>query len=106
MIWITRKNYSHDSTSAPLLSLPGLKVDGLYRRCGLATKISCLVEALSSSPTTTPLETDEEGLLDAAGALKQYVRQQVVLIPETHRKLWVEAAGTLLLIFISRRQTM
>ncbi|XP_029526027.2 arf-GAP with Rho-GAP domain, ANK repeat and PH domain-containing protein 1-like [Oncorhynchus nerka] len=71
----------------------GLKVDGLYRRCGLATKISCLVEALSSSPTTTPLETDEEGLLDAAGALKQYVRQQVVLIPETHRKLWVEAAA-------------
>ncbi|XP_041749167.1 arf-GAP with Rho-GAP domain, ANK repeat and PH domain-containing protein 1-like [Coregonus clupeaformis] len=71
----------------------GLKVDGLYRRCGLATKISYLVEALSSSPKTTPLETDEEGLLDAAGALKQYIRQQVVLIPETHRKLWVEAAA-------------
>ncbi|XP_055797306.1 arf-GAP with Rho-GAP domain, ANK repeat and PH domain-containing protein 1-like [Salvelinus fontinalis] len=71
----------------------GLKVDGLYRRCGLATKISCLVDALCSSPTTTPLDTYEEGLLDAAGALKQYVRQQVVLIPETHRKLWVEAAA-------------
>ncbi|XP_024253472.2 arf-GAP with Rho-GAP domain, ANK repeat and PH domain-containing protein 1 [Oncorhynchus tshawytscha] len=71
----------------------GLKVDGLYRRCGLATKVSILVEALSRSPKTAPLEKDEQGLLDAAGALKQYVRQQVVLIPQTQRELWVKAAA-------------
>ncbi|XP_013985054.2 arf-GAP with Rho-GAP domain, ANK repeat and PH domain-containing protein 1 isoform X1 [Salmo salar] len=71
----------------------GLKVDGLYRRCGLATKVSSLVEALSRSPKTAPLEKDEQGLLDAAGALKQYVRQQVVLIPQTQRELWVKAAA-------------
>ncbi|XP_055791513.1 arf-GAP with Rho-GAP domain, ANK repeat and PH domain-containing protein 1-like isoform X1 [Salvelinus fontinalis] len=71
----------------------GLKVDGLYRRCGLATKVSSLVEALSRSPKTAPLEKDEQGLLDAAGALKQYVRQHVVLIPQTQRELWVKAAA-------------
>ncbi|XP_064827573.1 arf-GAP with Rho-GAP domain, ANK repeat and PH domain-containing protein 1-like [Oncorhynchus masou masou] len=71
----------------------GLKVDGLYRRCGLATKVSSLVEALSRSPKTATLEKDEQGLLDAAGALKQYVRQQVVLIPQTQRELWVKAAA-------------
>ncbi|XP_045064145.1 arf-GAP with Rho-GAP domain, ANK repeat and PH domain-containing protein 1 isoform X2 [Coregonus clupeaformis] len=71
----------------------GLKVEGLYRRCGLATKVSSLVEALSRSPKTAPLEKDEQGLLDAACALKQYVRQQVVLIPQTQRELWVEAAA-------------
>ncbi|CAB1333183.1 unnamed protein product [Coregonus sp. 'balchen'] len=71
----------------------GLKVDGLYRRCGLATKVSSLVEALSRSPKTAPLEKGEQGLLDAACALKQYVRQQVVLIPQTQRELWVEAAA-------------
>ncbi|XP_010892991.2 arf-GAP with Rho-GAP domain, ANK repeat and PH domain-containing protein 1 isoform X1 [Esox lucius] len=71
----------------------GLKVEGLYRRCGLATKINLLVEALSTSPKTAHLETDEQGLLDIAGALKQYVRKQVLLIPEDHKKLWVEAAA-------------
>ncbi|CAB1315899.1 unnamed protein product [Coregonus sp. 'balchen'] len=65
----------------------GLKVDGLYRRCGLATKISYLVEALSSSPKTTPLETDEEGLLEAAGALKQYIRQQTFRLAAYRRLL-------------------
>ncbi|KAL0993884.1 hypothetical protein UPYG_G00115170 [Umbra pygmaea] len=71
----------------------GLKVDGLYRRCGLATKIDQIVEALCASPKTALLDTDEQGLLDVAGALKKYFRLQMVLIPEDHKKLWVEAAA-------------
>lgn len=104
VIWITSVRQEHEFSQlvnllcSSSVSLPGLKVDGLYRRCGLATKVSSLVEALSRSPKTAPLEKDEQGLLDAAGALKQYVRQQVVLIPQTQRELWVKAAGSVLCI--------
>ncbi|XP_064206750.1 arf-GAP with Rho-GAP domain, ANK repeat and PH domain-containing protein 1 isoform X1 [Anguilla rostrata] len=71
----------------------GLKVDGIYRRCGMATKIGQLVAALSRSPGAAELEADEMGVLDTAGALKQILRQQVVLIPGTHMGSWVEAAA-------------
>ena len=73
--------------------ISGLKVEGLYRRCGVATKVRRLVEALCASPGSAPLETDEQGVLDAAAALKMYVRQQEALIPPQHTQLWVEAAG-------------
>ncbi|XP_018517421.1 arf-GAP with Rho-GAP domain, ANK repeat and PH domain-containing protein 1 [Lates calcarifer] len=68
----------------------GLKVEGVYRRCGLAAKVTRLVEALMTSPSSAPLENDEQGVLDAASALKQYVRQQQSLIPDI--QLWVQAA--------------
>ena len=71
----------------------GLKVDGVYRRCGLVSKVSQLVEALTTSPSSAPLEKDEQGILDTASALKQFVRMQDSLIPLDQRKLWVEAAG-------------
>ncbi|XP_036381650.1 arf-GAP with Rho-GAP domain, ANK repeat and PH domain-containing protein 1 [Megalops cyprinoides] len=71
----------------------GLKVDGIYRRCGMATKIAQLVEELTSSPTGAQLETSEMAVLDTAGALKQILRQQVVLIPEAHMGSWVNAAA-------------
>ena len=73
--------------------ISGLKVEGVYRRCGVATKVRQLVEALCASPGSAPLETDEQGVLDAAAALKMYVRQQEALIPPQHAQLWVEAAG-------------
>ncbi|XP_037324361.1 arf-GAP with Rho-GAP domain, ANK repeat and PH domain-containing protein 1 isoform X2 [Pungitius pungitius] len=70
----------------------GLNVDGVYRRCGLATKVTKLVQSLMTSPSSTPLESDEQGVLDAASALKQYVRQQEGLIPEQQRPQWIHAA--------------
>ncbi|XP_034088103.1 arf-GAP with Rho-GAP domain, ANK repeat and PH domain-containing protein 1-like isoform X1 [Gymnodraco acuticeps] len=71
----------------------GLKVDGVYRRCGLAAKVTRLVEALMTSPGSAPLEADEQGVLDAGAALKQYVRQhQQSLIPEAERLQWIQAA--------------
>ncbi|KAG7279685.1 hypothetical protein CRUP_025788 [Coryphaenoides rupestris] len=50
----------------------GLQVDGIYRRCGLASKVSRLVEALRSHPDSAPMEDDEQGILDVGSALKQY----------------------------------
>ncbi|XP_049447878.1 arf-GAP with Rho-GAP domain, ANK repeat and PH domain-containing protein 1 [Epinephelus fuscoguttatus] len=70
----------------------GLKVEGVYRRCGLAGKVNQLVKALMASPSSAPLENDEQGVLDAGSALKQYVRQQESLIPDRDRQQWVHAA--------------
>ncbi|XP_044078447.1 arf-GAP with Rho-GAP domain, ANK repeat and PH domain-containing protein 1 [Siniperca chuatsi] len=70
----------------------GLKVEGVYRRCGLAVKVTRLVEALMTSPSSAPLESDEQGVLDAGSALKQYVRQQESLIPDRVRQQWLQAA--------------
>ncbi|XP_052392286.1 arf-GAP with Rho-GAP domain, ANK repeat and PH domain-containing protein 1-like [Carassius gibelio] len=71
----------------------GLKVDGLYRRCGVAPRISKLVDALRVSPRGTVLETDELSILDISGALKQILRQSFEIIPDTHRPLWLKAAA-------------
>lgn len=69
-------------------------MEGVYRRCGLASKVSQLVEALLRSPASAPLESDEQGALDAAAALKQYIRQhEAQLFPESDRKDWMRAAG-------------
>lgn len=73
--------------------LSGLKVEGVYRRCGLTTKVSRLVEALITSPKSAPLESDEQGVLDAGSALKQYIRQQDSLFPDRERQQWLHAAG-------------
>ncbi|XP_034033447.1 arf-GAP with Rho-GAP domain, ANK repeat and PH domain-containing protein 1 [Thalassophryne amazonica] len=70
----------------------GLKVEGVYRRCGLATKVSRLVQVLVTSPISAPLENDEQGVLDAAAALKQLLRQQDSLVPTQDRDQWVQAA--------------
>lgn len=70
----------------------GLKVEGIYRRCGLATTVDRLVEALMTSPNSAPLEGDEQGVLDAASALKKYVRQRESLIPDGHQEQWLQAA--------------
>uniref|UniRef100_UPI0037E7D9A1 arf-GAP with Rho-GAP domain, ANK repeat and PH domain-containing protein 1 isoform X2 n=1 Tax=Semicossyphus pulcher TaxID=241346 RepID=UPI0037E7D9A1 len=70
----------------------GLKVEGVYRRCGLAAKVTQLVEALMISPSSAPLESDEQGVLDAGSALKQYVRQQESLIPDREQQQWLHAA--------------
>ncbi|XP_078101841.1 arf-GAP with Rho-GAP domain, ANK repeat and PH domain-containing protein 1-like [Sander vitreus] len=70
----------------------GLKVDGVYRRCGLAPKVTRLVEALMTSPSSAPLESHEQGILDAGSALKQYVRQRESLIPDAVRQQWINAA--------------
>uniref|UniRef100_A0AAQ5Y8G3 Arf-GAP with Rho-GAP domain, ANK repeat and PH domain-containing protein 1-like n=1 Tax=Amphiprion ocellaris TaxID=80972 RepID=A0AAQ5Y8G3_AMPOC len=70
----------------------GLKVEGVYRRCGLANKVNRLVEALMTSPNFAPLEGDEQGVLDAGSALKQYIRQRGSLIPDGHREQWLQAA--------------
>ncbi|XP_016103145.1 arf-GAP with Rho-GAP domain, ANK repeat and PH domain-containing protein 1 [Sinocyclocheilus grahami] len=72
----------------------GLKVEGLYRRCGVAPQISKLVDALSVSPRGTLLETDELSILDISGALKQILRQSFEIIPNAHRPHWLKAAGT------------
>lgn len=77
-----------------MLLVPGLKVEGLYRRCGVVPQISKLVDALSVSPRGTLLETDELSILDISGALKQILRQSFELIPNTHRPRWLKAAGT------------
>ncbi|KAM9846712.1 arf-GAP with Rho-GAP domain, ANK repeat and PH domain-containing protein 1 isoform 2-T2 [Aulostomus maculatus] len=70
----------------------GLNVEGVYRRCGLAAKVSRLVEALTVSPSSAPLESDEQGVLDVAAALKQYIRQQDALIPERYKQDLLQAA--------------
>ncbi|XP_042604445.1 arf-GAP with Rho-GAP domain, ANK repeat and PH domain-containing protein 3-like isoform X3 [Cyprinus carpio] len=70
----------------------GLKVEGLYRRCGVVPQISKLVDALSVSPRGALLETDELSILDISGALKQILRQSFELIPNTHRPRWLKAA--------------
>ncbi|XP_016891590.1 arf-GAP with Rho-GAP domain, ANK repeat and PH domain-containing protein 1 isoform X2 [Cynoglossus semilaevis] len=69
----------------------GLKVEGVYRRCGLATKVSRLVDALTTSPSSALFENDEQGVLDAGSALKQYVRQNKGFIPNVQP--WLQAAG-------------
>ncbi|XP_030602451.1 arf-GAP with Rho-GAP domain, ANK repeat and PH domain-containing protein 1 [Archocentrus centrarchus] len=71
----------------------GLKVEGVYRRCGLASKVSQLVEALMTSPNSAPLESDEQGVLNTSSALKQYVRQRASLIPDGAQGQWLQAAG-------------
>ncbi|XP_056451530.1 arf-GAP with Rho-GAP domain, ANK repeat and PH domain-containing protein 1, partial [Gadus chalcogrammus] len=71
----------------------GLQVDGIYRRCGLAPKVSRLVEALQSRPDSAPMEDNEQGILDVGSALKKYVRLQPPLIPPKQRELWVKAAA-------------
>ncbi|XP_067279557.1 arf-GAP with Rho-GAP domain, ANK repeat and PH domain-containing protein 1 isoform X2 [Pseudorasbora parva] len=71
----------------------GLKVEGLYRRCGIAPQISKLVDALRVSPRETVLETDELSVLDVSGALKQILREDVELIPHTHKPHWLKAAA-------------
>ncbi|KAK7924989.1 hypothetical protein WMY93_007299 [Mugilogobius chulae] len=70
----------------------GLKVDGVYRRSGLTNKVNRLVEVLMRSPGSAPLESDEQGILDAATALKRIVRQMTGLIPEHHTPQWLQAA--------------
>ncbi|KAL1252394.1 hypothetical protein QQF64_017087 [Cirrhinus molitorella] len=71
----------------------GLKLEGLYRRCGVAPQISKLVDALSASPRETVLKTDELSVLDVSGALKQILRQGFEIIPNTHKPNWLKAAG-------------
>ena len=68
-------------------------MDGIYRRCGLAPKVTRLVEALQSRPDSAPMEDDEQGILDVGSALKKYVRQQPPLLPPKQREFWVKAAG-------------
>ncbi len=46
-----------------------------------------------TSPISAPLESDEQGVLDASSALKQYVRQHESLIPDKDRQQWLQAAG-------------
>lgn len=70
-------------------------MDGLYRRCGVATRTNQLVEALSASPDTAVLETDEQGVLDVCSALKQLLRRQTDLIPQDKKDQWVQAAGNI-----------
>ncbi|XP_055082584.1 arf-GAP with Rho-GAP domain, ANK repeat and PH domain-containing protein 1-like [Periophthalmus magnuspinnatus] len=70
----------------------GLKVEGVYRRCGLTNKVNRLVEALMRSPDSAPLESDEQGVLDAAATLKRLVRQMNGLIPEHNMPQWIKAA--------------
>ncbi|XP_041864759.1 arf-GAP with Rho-GAP domain, ANK repeat and PH domain-containing protein 1 isoform X2 [Melanotaenia boesemani] len=71
----------------------GLTVEGVYRRCGLVSKVNRLVDALMISPNSAPLEKDEQGVLDAGSALKQYVRQQPSLLPSGQQQQWLQAAG-------------
>lgn len=70
----------------------GLKVEGVYRRCGLATKVNRLVEILMRSPGSAPFESDEQGVLDTAAALKRIVRQMTELVPERSLPQWIQAA--------------
>lgn len=70
----------------------GLKVEGVYRRCGLTNKVARLVEVLMTCPGSAPFESDEQGVLDAAAALKRIVRQMDGLVPENHMPQWIQAA--------------
>lgn len=74
------------------ITLHGLMVEGLYRRCGIAPQISKLVDTLRVSPKEAVLQTDELSVLDVSGALKQILRQSE-LIPQTHRPHWQNAAA-------------
>lgn len=68
-------------------------MEGLYRRCGIVPIVTELVKALMTSPQSAPLESDEQGVLNAGSALKQMVRQQESLIPDGDRQQWLHAAG-------------
>lgn len=70
----------------------GLKVEGLYRRCGRSKKVKELVQALITSPNSAPLEADEQGVLDVGSALKQYIRDHENLLAEGERPQWQQAA--------------
>ncbi|XP_047235774.1 arf-GAP with Rho-GAP domain, ANK repeat and PH domain-containing protein 1 isoform X3 [Girardinichthys multiradiatus] len=70
----------------------GLKVEGMYRRCGLASRVKELVKVLITSPNAAPLEADEQGVLDVGSALKQYIRDHQSLIPEGEQQQWLQAA--------------
>ncbi|XP_054902898.1 arf-GAP with Rho-GAP domain, ANK repeat and PH domain-containing protein 1 [Poeciliopsis prolifica] len=70
----------------------GLKVEGLYRRCGRALKVKELVKALTTSPNSAPLEADEQGVLDVGSALKQIIRDQLSLVPQAELQQWQKAA--------------
>ncbi|KAM4546601.1 arf-GAP with Rho-GAP domain, ANK repeat and PH domain-containing protein 1 isoform 1-T3 [Fundulus diaphanus] len=70
----------------------GLRVEGLYRRCGLASKVKELVKALKTSPNSAPLEADEQSVLDVGSALKQFIRDHQSLIPDGERQQWLQAA--------------
>ncbi|XP_073334887.1 arf-GAP with Rho-GAP domain, ANK repeat and PH domain-containing protein 1 isoform X2 [Pagrus major] len=70
----------------------GLKIEGVYRRCGVAPKVTRLVQTLMTSPSSATLESDEQGVLDVCSALKQYVRQQESLIPGRDQQQWLHAA--------------
>ncbi|XP_072517548.1 arf-GAP with Rho-GAP domain, ANK repeat and PH domain-containing protein 1 isoform X2 [Salminus brasiliensis] len=75
------------------VTLYGLKVEGLYRRCGTATKISQLVKDLRLAPAEAVLGTDEVDVLDVSGAFKQFLRQIHELIPSSQRTDWAKAAA-------------
>ncbi|XP_066501445.1 arf-GAP with Rho-GAP domain, ANK repeat and PH domain-containing protein 1 isoform X2 [Hoplias malabaricus] len=75
------------------ITLYGLKVEGVYRRCGTATKISQLVEQLRSAPDAAVLGTTELDVLDVAGALKLILRKRQELIPTSEKHEWVKAAA-------------
>ncbi|XP_032432456.1 arf-GAP with Rho-GAP domain, ANK repeat and PH domain-containing protein 1 [Xiphophorus hellerii] len=70
----------------------GLKVEGLYRRCGLALKVKELVKALMTSPNSAPLEAHEQGVLDVGSSLKQIIRDQQSLVPQAELQQWQKAA--------------
>ncbi|KAG8008355.1 Arf-GAP with Rho-GAP domain [Nibea albiflora] len=86
----TNQNPAHQSLY-PVIDIV-LRVEGVYRRCGLSSKVNQLVGALNTSPNSAPLECDEQGVLDAASALKQYIRQQESLIPDKKQQQWLQAA--------------
>lgn len=52
-----------------------------------------LVKVLTASPKSAPLESDEQGVVDVASALKLYIRQRESLIPDRARQQWLHAAG-------------
>ncbi|KAG9266167.1 arf-GAP with Rho-GAP domain, ANK repeat and PH domain-containing protein 1-like isoform X1 [Astyanax mexicanus] len=78
------------------ITLYGLKVEGLYRRCGTGTKINQLVKDLHSAPAETVLGTGELDIVDVAGTFKQLLRQMDELIPTPQRPDWAKAAAAAL----------
>ncbi|KAK3555562.1 hypothetical protein QTP86_021773, partial [Hemibagrus guttatus] len=74
------------------ITLYGLKVEGLYRCCGVVTKIMELVEKLHKTPDVV-LETNEISVQEVAGALKHFLRNSTQLIPSSERENWVNAAA-------------
>ncbi|KAL6469628.1 hypothetical protein MHYP_G00207470 [Metynnis hypsauchen] len=75
------------------ITLYGLKVDGLYRRCGTAAKVSRVVEQLRSAPAGAVLGTGELDVVDVAGALKLFLREMQEIIPSSERSEWVKASA-------------